>query len=66
MYGDILRGPRNLGLPDPKGVGAQQPEGQKILSTSIRVLREKYVEFIHQGRHEIGTVSLSLRLPIVI
>ncbi|KAK9817682.1 hypothetical protein WJX72_000600 [[Myrmecia] bisecta] len=47
-YGELLRGPRNISLPKASGpLSADSPEGQRYLNDSIKVLREKHVEFIH-------------------
>ena len=61
IYGDLLRGPRNLSVPQLTAVGAREPEGQRLLTDSIKALREKHVEFLHQAHHDLLKVRTATR-----
>ena len=53
IYGDLLKGPSNLSLPQLAGASAGQPEGQQQLTDSIRIMREKHVEFQVPAQHDL-------------
>ena len=62
VYGDLLRGPRNMSVPQLMAVGAREPEGQRLLTDSIKALREKHVEFLHQAHHDLLKVRTATQL----
>ncbi len=56
-FGEILAGPRQLPMPTAEGpMGAGNPEGQRYLTDSMRVLRARHVEFAHQAHHDLLAV----------
>ena len=64
MYADLLRGPRNISPLELDGYGANQPEGQRQLTDSIKALREKHVEFQVPAQHDLLKVSYSIILGL--
>lgn len=57
----MLKGPRNLSVPQLTRIGAAQPEGLQLLTASIKALKEKYVEYVVQTHHKLLPVSSSCR-----
>ena len=57
MYGDLLKGPWNISMPHITAATAGQPEGQQLLTDSIRIMREKHVEFQVPAQHDLLKVS---------
>ena len=66
LYGNLLKGPSNLSLPLLSGASAGQPEGQQQLTDSIRILREKHVEYQVPAHHDMIKVCCTAReLPVI-
>lgn len=57
MYSTLLTGPLNMALPQMTNSGANQPEGQRLLTDSINFMREKHVEFQVPAQHDLIKVS---------
>lgn len=53
IYSDLLKGPSNLALPQLTGASTAQPEGQQQLTDSIRIMREKHVEYQVLAQHDL-------------
>ena len=60
-YGDMLRGPRNVAMPQIVPAGAAQPEGLRLLIASITALKAKHVQYIVQSHNKL----LPVRCPLL-
>ena len=61
IYGDLLKGPSNISLPQLAGASTGQPEGQQQLTDSIRIMREKHVEYQVPAQHDLIKVCCIAR-----